>query len=113
MALVRSLATLDPVCTYFEDTQGMPGQSAPAAHTFGMTCGLMEMAWHACGVPVEHVHAATWKGALRVPAGKDGARAVASKLLPHAAHQWPRKGDDGKAEASLIALWGSIHGVLR
>jgi len=38
-----------------------------------------------------------WKRALAVPAGKDGARARASALLPRAAHLWPLVKHDGRA----------------
>lgn len=111
--ICEALAALDPVAVYFEDVGGLPGQSAPASFAFGQGAGIIEGIFHALRVPVIMVHAATWKDALRVPAGKDGARAIASRLMPTAAHLWPLAKDDGKAEASLIALWGSLHGTLR
>jgi hypothetical protein len=42
-----------------------------------------------------------------VPKAKDAARARASQLLPQAAHQWPLKKHDGRAESALIALYGA------
>jgi hypothetical protein len=45
--------------------------------------------------------------ALRVPAEKDGARARASQLIPAGASWWPLVKHDGRAEAALIALYGS------
>jgi hypothetical protein len=41
------------------------------------------------------------------PAGKDGARARASQLIPSAAHHWPLKKHDGRAEAALLAFYAS------
>ena len=54
-------------------------------------------------------------GPMPEPADKDGARARASQLLPWAAHQWARAKDDGKAEASLIALYGknAVNAITR
>ena len=59
--------------------------------------------WRTAGV----VHPQRWKRELGVPAGKDGARARASQLLPQAAGQWPLKKHDGRAEAALISVFGS------
>jgi hypothetical protein len=47
-----------------------------------------------------------WKSALQVPASKDAARFRASQLLPQAAHLWPLKKHDGRAEAALLAVFG-------
>lgn len=113
LVIARDLAALDPVACYFEDTQGLPGQSAPAAHAFGQTCGLMEACMWSVGIPVIMVHPAVWKSGLKCPAGKDGARALASRVLPAGAGLWPLKKHDGRAEAALIALWGSKFGTLR
>ena len=42
-----------------------------------------------------------------MPAAKDGARARASELIRGGAAHWPLIKHDGRAEAALIALWGS------
>jgi crossover junction endodeoxyribonuclease RuvC len=53
-----------------------------------------------------------WKKSLGVPADKYAARMRASQLLPEFAHNWPLKKHDGRAEASLISLYGIKQGLL-
>jgi crossover junction endodeoxyribonuclease RuvC len=91
---------------FVEVQQTRPGQAAQAvAKTFtgyGIILGVIA----ALGIPVTHVSPRQLKAALRVPAAKDGARARASELIRGGAAQWPLVKHDGRAEASLIALWG-------
>lgn len=89
-----------------EQVGGMPGQSGPAAFTFGYGVGMIVGAAQALGYRIEKVAPARWKGALGVPANKDGARARASEHWPRQAGLWPLKKHDGRAEAALIALYG-------
>lgn len=48
---------------------------------------------------------------MQCPAEKDGSRMRASQLLPGFASNWDRKKDDGRAEASMIALYGFNQGL--
>lgn len=111
--LLERLALLEPGCIYIEDVGGMPGQSAPNAFAFGYGCGQLLQAAASLRLPVQMVSPQLWKRALKVPAGKDDARARASQLLPAHAELWARGKDDGRAEAALIALWGlrSLQGL--
>ena len=113
LRLVNSVAMLDPIACYFEDNTGAGSRYPAAAFSFGQVSGLKEAAFWAANIPVVMIAPATWKTALRVPSNKDAARAVASRLLPSASSFWPLGKHDGRAEASLIALYGSIHGVLK
>ena len=61
-------------------------------------------------IPVSLVTPSKWKRDMGLTADKDQARARAAQLWPGAAKQFARKKDDGRAEAALIALWGSKHG---
>lgn len=111
---VETAALMGATHLVIEAVNGMPGQSGPAAFTFGYGVGIVTAAAYATGLIVEKVHPATWKGALGVPASKDGARAKASEFFPLDAYRWPRKMDDGRAEAALIAWWGWLtRGSLR
>jgi crossover junction endodeoxyribonuclease RuvC len=83
-----------------------PGEGAVGAFSFGRAAGIVETAAHACGLTPRFVSPAMWKGALRCPADKTKARALASKLFPSAAHHWTRVKDDGRAEGALIAYYG-------
>lgn len=89
-----------------EQVGGMPGQSGPAAFTFGYGTGLLTGMARVLGYRVETVAPARWKGAMGCPADKDGARARASEAWPRWAGLWARKMDHGRAEAALLALYG-------
>lgn len=95
-----------PGHVFIERVGAMPGQGVSSMFKFGYVAGGLRGLVAGLGVPVTMVTPQAWKKALGVPAGKDGARARASELLPHAAHQWQRVKDDGRAEAALIALYG-------
>lgn len=96
-----------------EQVGGIPNQSASSAFTFGRGVGVIIGAAIGIGLKREEVHPATWKSALKVPADKRAARARASELLPAYSGLWTRQKNDGRAEASLIALWGwQVKGTL-
>jgi crossover junction endodeoxyribonuclease RuvC len=94
---------------FLEQVGAMPGQGVTSMFSFGTTYGVIR------GVLASHFLRRTmvtpqkWKKALGVPAAKDGARARASQLLPTHGSLWSRVKDDGRAEASLIAYYGSLQ----
>lgn len=83
------------------------GQGASSAFATGKGYGVLIGALAALRVPYTIVSSMKWKRALAVPAAKDGARSRASQLLPNAEHQWQLVKHDGRAEAALLALYGS------
>jgi hypothetical protein len=89
-----------------EQVGGIPGQSAPAAFTFGYGVGFVLGVARQIGYRIERVSPATWKSALRVPADKRAARARASELLPAYSDLWPLQKHDGRAESAMLALYG-------
>ncbi len=89
-----------------ESAAAMPRQGVASMFKFGFVCGGLRGLVAAHFIPVTYVSARKWKGALSVPRAKDGARARASELLPLYSHLWLRVKDDGRAEASMIALYG-------
>lgn len=91
---------------FIEQVGAMPGQGSSSMFAFGKGFGIVIGVVAALHIPVTFVPPQTWKKALGVPAGKDGARARASQLLPDAAHYWPLVKHDGRAEAALIAEYG-------
>lgn len=105
LAQVRLFKDLGATRLVIEDVHGAPGQSAPAAFTFGYGVGVVTMAAMSCGYEIERVAPSVWKRALKVPSDKRAARARASELLPAYGHLWPRQKDDGRAEAAMIALY--------
>lgn len=92
---------------YVEAVGGRPGQSGSAAFNFGHGYGALRMAALAAGMRIETVAPAVWKAAMRAPKDKTASRHRASELFPGCAGLWPLKKDDGLAEASMLALYGS------
>lgn len=104
--LVTVIRELTPSHAVIERVGAMPGQGVASMFSFGRSLGQIEGILASLNVPVTHVAPAVWKRALSVPRGKDAARLRASQLLPAYAERWRGARDDGRAEASLIALWG-------
>jgi crossover junction endodeoxyribonuclease RuvC len=82
------------------------GMGASSAYNFGWNSGIIECALSFWGVPFTYVTPQVWKKAMQCPTEKDAARMRATQLLPAHKHNWDLKKHDGRAEASLIALYG-------
>lgn len=95
---------------FIEKVSAQPGNGAAAAFTYGFGCGAIEAVVTCCGIPFTYVTPQKWKKDTKTPKDKDGARYRASQLMPDYSDFWPLKKHDGRAEASLIALWGRDYG---
>jgi crossover junction endodeoxyribonuclease RuvC len=89
-----------------ERVNAMPGQGVASVFSLGDTAGCLRGVLQAAGIRIEYVTPASWKKALRVPADKGGARAVALAQWPEQADTFSRARDHNRAEAALIALYG-------
>ena len=105
--IIKDCAAYGDVRVWIEHVSAMPGEGAVGAFTFGKVVGLLTGICAANRLIVERVTPSVWKRAMAVPADKDAARARASQLLPQHSRTWPLKKHDGRAEAALIALYGS------
>jgi len=109
--LVTNLADTAPTLCAVEQISGVRRQSAHAACEFGKSGGYCEMAVIGNRIPILMVPPKTWKDHFRISgvsddkARKDLARRKASDLLPNARALFVRKGDDGRAESALLALY--------
>ena len=95
-------------CIAIEHVQGLPGQGAPSAFTFGYGFGELLGTSRILGFNVRLVRPQEWhKDHFIRGRGRDKAssRNRATKLMPDAAHNWKRVKDHGRAEAALIAWW--------
>lgn len=92
---------------FVEQVGAMPEQGVSSVFAFGKSYGVIIGVLAAHFVPITFVNPRVWKRALKVPAAKDGARAMASALFPRHSGLWARVKDDGRAEASMIALHGA------
>lgn len=97
------------VIAFVETVGARPGEAPQGAFNFGFGAGVLHGVCAAHFLRIEGVTPQKWKRALACPADKDGARFRASQLLPQHAGKWPLKKHDGRAEAALIALYGSEH----
>mgnify|MGYP003649107582 CR=1 FL=1 len=82
------------------------GMGASSAYNFGWSCGTIEAILASFNIPFTYVTPQKWKKEMDCPKDKDAARMRATQLLPRFSDNWPLKKHDGRAEASLIALYG-------
>lgn len=101
-----------PMAAFVEDVHSMPGQGVASTFKFGRAHGTVIGTLAALEVPMHMVAPGRWKKHFRLSADKEASRALALRLWP-AADCFSRKKDHGRAEAALIARFGSevIGGV--
>jgi crossover junction endodeoxyribonuclease RuvC len=92
---------------FIEQSWPRPDEGPTGAFSFGMNYGVVYGACAANFFTVETVSPQRWKRAIGLTGDKDASRARASALLPQHSNLWLRKKDDGRAEASLIAIYGA------
>ena len=83
-----------------------------ASYSLGLNSGIVIGVVQAMGFPLERVRPMAWKkmmGLFKKP--KAASRGMASELFPEFADQFRRVKDDGRAEAALIARYGSFVNI--
>ena len=108
LAAELRLYNVDGTTAIVEQVSAMPGQGVSSMFSFGEAYGLAKGVLAGLAIPVSTVTPGKWKRALQLNAGKDAARAKAAALWPEQAGEFRRVKDDGKAEAALIAYWGTV-----
>jgi len=94
---------------FIERAQAMPGQGSSSGFLYGRVTGALEAAVMLCALPLELVEASKWKKHFGLKGGdKEASRLKALMLFPQAGEMLARKKDHQRAEAALIALYGSI-----
>lgn len=93
---------------FVEKVGAMPGQGVTSSFNFGFSAGAIEACCLAVGLEVTYVQPQTWKRAMGL-LGKDknASRYAAMNLCVGSEHLFARAKDDGRAEAALIAIYGS------
>jgi crossover junction endodeoxyribonuclease RuvC len=98
---------------FVEYVGARPGEGAVGAFAFGRSRGVVEGVLAAAGIPTVHIAPASWKRAIGIKPGKDGAkdaaRSEAIRRWPSQAALFARVKDDGRAEAALIAVAGLMR----
>lgn len=91
-----------------EKVGAMPGQGVTSSFNFGFSAGAIEACCLAAGYDVTYVQPQTWKRYFGL-LGKDkhASRELAIARLPACESMFLRAKDDGRAEAALMAIYGS------
>jgi len=106
--LVDDVGPVDLVIV--EQVQGVQGSGATSAFNFGYGAGAIEAMLVTLERPVQYVTPQRWTQALGVGSDKGLHRQTAARLFPHQAALFKRVKDDGRADAALLAWWGSRFG---
>ena len=96
-----------PTLAILERVHAMPKQGVSSSFRFGQSLGTIEGVLATLIISVRYVTPAGWKRHYRLPADKDAARLAAIQRYPHIADRLARKKDHNRAEALLIANWGT------
>ncbi|MBF0255892.1 MAG: hypothetical protein HQL47_05400 [Gammaproteobacteria bacterium] len=91
-----------------EAVHAMPGQGVTSMFNFGVSFGVVQGVLAALEVRTSLITPATWKkraGLTGKP--KDACRGLACSLWPEQAGLFARVKDQGRADAALIAFFGS------
>jgi crossover junction endodeoxyribonuclease RuvC len=105
--LAAALATLDPDTAWIERVHALPKQGVTSSFNFGLSYGIARGVLAALAIPVTLVTPQEWKRHFRLGPDKNEARLIASRMFPANARDFTRVKDDGRAEAALLALFGS------
>lgn len=104
------LQHMQPVdCCFLEETHAMPKTGSQGNYSQGMSKGTIVTALRIATIPIQRVAPATWK----LKSGLRGKEKVASlylarELFPNRASDLKRAKDHNRAEAMLIARYGSF-----
>lgn len=97
---------------FIEQVGPTPQMGVTSSFSFGGSYAAVRMACAAHFLPTELVTPQVWKRALNVRGGadkSDAVRARASALMPQHAKFWTLSKHEGRAEASMIALYGAAQ----
>lgn len=108
LAVAKMIQACPPDFAVIERAQAMPDQGASSGFNYGRAVGALEAVVFGMEIPLEIIEASAWKKAHGlIKTDKEASRQKALLLFPDA-HAWlARKKDHGRAEAVLIANYGS------
>jgi len=99
---------LSPHRATVEKVGARPGQGVSSMFSFGRSVGIIEGVLAAKQIPVTFTTPQAWQKLSGAAKGKDGSRQRVMELFPSQANLFARVKDDGRADAVLIALMGTI-----
>jgi crossover junction endodeoxyribonuclease RuvC len=83
------------------------GMGRTSAFTFGQGVGVLKGVFQSLKIPFTMVTPQKWQKHYGKSSDKEHSRQLANRLFPSLADRLNRKKDDGRAEALLIAKYGS------
>ena len=106
------LEILEPECdvqqfAFIEHVASRPGQGVSSVWRFAEQFGALQMALAATKTAMQMVTPAVWKRHFGLTSAHNGvSRGLAMQRFPAYADKFKRVKDDGRAESTLIALFG-------
>ena len=88
-----------------EQVHAMPRQGVSSTFKFGQAYGVVLGVLAVLEAPIVHVPPTVWTRHHHLGSDKDSHRRRCMETFPSVADLWRRKKDDGRADATLIALW--------
>ena len=104
-AVRRFIVERDVEFVVIEQVGAMPKQGVASSFRFGVAFGQIIGIVQGLGIPHSFAHPTKWKREMGLTSDKSLSRRRAIERLPGAAEQFARAKDEGRAEASLLALW--------
>lgn len=95
------------VTAMLEMVSARVGQSSPATFRFGQGYGSIEMALAGHEIPTHYITPSKWKKYFGLSSDKGASRGLATQRFPAHASYFSRVKDDGRAEATLLALYAA------
>lgn len=90
-----------------EAPHSMPGQGVATTFTFGRACGVCEGVASCLTSAIIRANPATWKVAVGVSSDKGSSLSLVREMFPGNDQFFKRKKDHDRAEAVLLAKFGS------
>lgn len=106
-ALIGALRENVTSMAVIEEVGPMPEDGPVQAFNLGFCAAAVQACVVSRGIPMTLVRPQTWKPKFGLTSDKDGARRVVRQMLPAYAHLFDRVKDHNRAEATLLALYGS------
>jgi crossover junction endodeoxyribonuclease RuvC len=108
IAIREWISKYDVQHAFIERAQAMPGQGRSSTFKYARPIGAIEAAIALSGIPVTIVEPSVWKRFHKLPGKeKEASRQRAVEIFPASHALLARRKDHGRAEASLIALYGA------
>lgn len=106
-SILKPVGESERIIAVIEKVHAMPKQGVSSTFRFGENYGAIQMACTGHGYEMHYVTPQMWKKHFRLSSDKGVSRSLATQRFPDAAELFSRVKDDGRAEAALLALYGS------